>query len=315
MLRTEDPHAPVEVLDLIVDLAGDHRRSVQREDAVDRCRAADDRWASRLVAGLPAPGGVLEEASVDDLVLGVHREIDRLSAVARNGPRIANALYPMIQVLAETGHAPPYRVVDQGCGTGHVVRWLAAHGMPDGVELVGVDVNPHLVAEATRLADRAGLACRFEVGDALDPDHGATIIMSTALLHHLSSEELVAYFAAQEAGSAVGFMHLDLRAGPLTVLGVALVHRVLMRLPVSRPDGIRSAQRAHRRGVLLEAARTGAPDFAVATGGLRITDPLAPMLTLLTGLRGPMADLAAPARCQLAGSSTKRGITRSVAAW
>lgn len=251
------------------------------------CELADDAWASRLVASLPTQDGVLERAPIDLLTIRVHWEIDRLSQVARHGPRVRNALFPMIEMLRESGHPPPYRIVDQGCGTGFIIRWLAAHDLPEGVELAGSDLNPVLVAEARRLAHAAGLDCRFKVGDALRPDHEATVTMSTGLLHHLAPEELVAYFAAQADGAAVGYIHVDLRPGLTRVLGVALVHGLLMRLPVSRHDGIRSAQRAYTASALAEAARVGAPTFSVSTGGFRPSDPLAPMLTMLTGLRTP----------------------------
>lgn len=284
MERTETDSRKVEVLDLIVDPTGE---SVRQDTAMRRCELAEDAWASRLVALLPTQDGVLEQAPIDKLTIGVHREIDRLSHAARHGPRVRNALFPVIELLRESGHPPPYRVVDQGCGTGFIIRWLAAHDRPEGVELVGVDVNPVLVAEARRVAQASALDCRFEVGDALQSDHEATVTMSNGLLHHLTPEELLAYFAAQADGTSVGYLHLDLRPGLITVLGVALVHRLLMSLPVSRHDGIRSAQRAYTASALVEAARAGAPAFSVSTGGFRPSDPLAPMLTMLKGLRTP----------------------------
>lgn len=275
----------VEVLDVIVDVSGHRNRPVARDGALRRCERAGDQWARRLVASVPAREGFFESARVNELVIDVHREIDRLSRAARHGPRVRAALWPMVMVLRESGVAPPYRIVDHGCGTGYLLRWLAAHGTPPDVELVGVDLNPILVAEATRLAADAGLACRFEVGDALEPDHDAALIVSTALLHHLDAEELRGYFAAQAQGSATGFLHIDLRPTHLTVLGIALVHYLLMRVAVSRHDGIRSAQRAHPTSTLVAAARSAAGDFSVASGGLHPLDPLGPMLSVLTGLR------------------------------
>jgi SAM-dependent methyltransferase len=277
----------VEVLDLIVDLDRAGANPVRVDAALHSCELAHDDWASRLIASIPARDGVLEQDPIDDLVIGVHREIDRLSSVARHGPRVRDALRPLIETLRAAGHPPPYRIVDQGCGTGYIIRWLAADGVPDDVELVGVDVNPLLVDEARRLAADGGLACRFEIGDALEPDHEATVIVSTALLHHLSPADLVSYFTAQARGAAVGYLHIDLRPGAPTVLGVALVHGLLMRLPVSRHDGIRSAQRAHSPSVLAEAAQAGAPGFTRSTARFRLLDPLAPMLTMIAGLRTP----------------------------
>lgn len=276
----------VEVLDLIVDAAGEGRRTVQPDTALRECERAHDRWAARLVSEIPVRDGDLDPDCVDRLVIGVHREIDRLSKASFHGPRVRALLWPMVQHVRDAGHPPPYRVVDHGCGTGYLVRWLAEHGAPLDVELVGIDTDPVLVDEATRQADRQGLACRFAVGDALEPDPDATVILSTALLHHLEPDQLVDYFAAQERGSAAGFLHIDLRAGPLTVLGITLSHAVLMRLSASRHDGIRSAQRAHPLDVLLDAVHA-ASEFSVVCGGLRPFDPLGPMLTVLQGTRAP----------------------------
>lgn len=274
----------VEVLDLIVDADGHGRRPVRRDVALRGCDRAHDRWAARLVSSIPSRDGELDPECVDRLLIGVHREIDRLSKASFHGPRVRAVLWPTIQSLRESGHPPPYRVVDHGCGTGYLIRWLAEHGTPDDVELVGIDIDPVLIGEATRLAEHQGLDCRFALGDALQPDFGATVILSTALLHHLEPSELLDYFAAQARGSAVGFLHIDLRPTLLTVLGIALTHALLMRLSASRHDGIRSAQRAHPLPVLLESVRA-ASEFSVVSGGLGALDPLSPMLTVLQGTR------------------------------
>ena len=57
MERIETGSRGVEVLDLIVDPAGE---SVRQDTAMRRCELADDAWASRLVASLPTQDGVLD---------------------------------------------------------------------------------------------------------------------------------------------------------------------------------------------------------------------------------------------------------------
>lgn len=72
-----------------------------------------------------------------------------------------------------------------GCGLGFVVRAMAASSaLGADVELVGVDLNPVLIAEARRLAELEGLACRFTQGDAFRPglavqDGACSIIISS----------------------------------------------------------------------------------------------------------------------------------------
>lgn len=52
-------------------------------------------------------------------------------------------------------------VADLGCGPGRLTGWLTAHGL----EVVGVDLSPGMVAEARRRHP----AVRFEEGSLLDP--------------------------------------------------------------------------------------------------------------------------------------------------
>jgi hypothetical protein len=70
----------------------------------------------------------------------------------------------------------------------------------------------------------------------------------------------------------------------MTIAGIALVHLALMRLPVSRHDGIRSAQRAHPAPLLIDRIEKSS-DFSVTHARTHRLDPLGPMLTMLTGTR------------------------------
>jgi len=54
-------------------------------------------------------------------------------------------------------------IVAPGCGTGHDVRWLAAHG----ADATGLDIAP-LAIEQARALDPEGIA-RYELADFLDP--------------------------------------------------------------------------------------------------------------------------------------------------
>jgi len=61
-------------------------------------------------------------------------------------------------VLVRTGAV---RVVDVGCSLSYMVRWLAATRLlGERIELVGMDLNPVLVAGAARLAEAENLDCR-----------------------------------------------------------------------------------------------------------------------------------------------------------
>jgi len=62
--------------------------------------------------------------------------------------------------------APPARVADLGSGTGTLSVLLAERGHA----VDGVDFSPQMVERARAKADAAGVAARFTVGDAADPD-------------------------------------------------------------------------------------------------------------------------------------------------
>ncbi|GAA4452547.1 methyltransferase domain-containing protein [Phytohabitans houttuyneae] len=280
--RTPTP-PPVEITDLLWEWdASGTRRPVAVE-------AAGQRRAARLVRRMPARDGLLDPAAVDALLLRVHYELQRLEEELQLGRRIAQTVAPWVRDL---GGGRPVRVVDVGCGLGYVLRWLAAHRPlgPD-VELVGVDLNRHLVAHAADLAAAEGLPCRFVAGDAFAPgvavDGGTPCVMvSSGLLHHLPAGALPSFFAAQNRLGVAAFAHWDVRPGPWSTLGAWVLHAARMREPVSRHDGVLSVRRAHPAAALLEAARAGAPGYEVACadGPAWLPRPL-DVLRPVTGVR------------------------------
>ncbi|GAA3345995.1 hypothetical protein GCM10020358_55280 [Amorphoplanes nipponensis] len=260
---------------------------VSRDALVAQLRAGGQRRAARIAARLPVRGGVLVGAEIDALLIRVHCELQRLGEELQLPRRVAEWI-----VRFRAGRpATPLRVVDVGCGLGYVVRWLAAYEMlGPGVELVGVDLNRALVTRAAELAAAERLRCRFIAGDALAPgvagnDGVSTVVISSGLLHHLSTAELPAFFAAQRALGVAAFAHWDIDPGPWTTLGARVFHRARMREPVSRHDGVLSARRAHPAGVLLAAARAGAPDYRPACAdGPRWWPRLSDVLRPVTGI-------------------------------
>jgi SAM-dependent methyltransferase len=265
----------LEITDLLWQ-CNDHGQPIPvlRAEAVSRLAGLGQRRAARILGRMPATEGVLDAQYVDELMLRVHCELQRLSEELQLARRIAGLLAPLVARVRETGGAP-VRVVDVGCGVGYVVRWLAAtSALGAGVELTGVDLNATLVGAAIRLADRESLNCRFVRGNAFDPgvavdDGPRTVVISSGLMHHLPAGELAGFFAAQAALDVAAFAHWDIVPCAWSTLGAWVFHQARMREPVSRHDGVMSARRAHPAGVLLAAARAGAPDYAtrVLEGG------------------------------------------------
>ena len=254
------PDDLIEITDLLLSFGADgERRPVRRDEVLARCDEAGDSWAARLVSQLAVRGDELDPDQVDRLYLAVHGEIQRLSEEFRHGARMWTLLEPVIGAIRRSGAEGPVRVVDVGCGTGYVIRWLAREHASTDLEFIGVDFNAALVAEADRLAAAEGIACAFHRGDAFALDDPATVLISTGVLHHFRGQDLPRFFEAHGRSGALAFIHTDFAPSVLAGAGSWMFHRTRMRLGVSRHDGIRSAQRAHPRTVIREAAANAGP--------------------------------------------------------
>lgn len=105
-------------------------------------------------------------------------------------------------------HLPSNRaadVVDLGCGQGHLVRLLLAHGYPNSR---GIDISPEQVA----LAHAAGVS-QVELGDFRSCFRGAALdaVTATDFFEHLTKEEILDAFDHTRAA---------LRAGGVLILRV-----------------------------------------------------------------------------------------------
>jgi ubiquinone/menaquinone biosynthesis C-methylase UbiE len=86
--------------------------------------------------------------------------------------------------------APGHRVLDLGCGTG-TLALLIAESCP-GAEVVGLDVDPKILALARRKIGRSGAAVELCEASATAPPFPAASfdrILTTLVLHHLTTEQ------------------------------------------------------------------------------------------------------------------------------
>lgn len=302
MLRGWLPTEGPEITDLIVDFDPGtlERRPVRKQAVLDRFGALGDVFAQEVVRALPEVDGVLEPAAVDRLMIRTHCELQRISEEFDHGRRVLELLRPVLSALRAGGVAPPYRIVDIGCGTGYAVRWLAhSRQLPDDVELTGVDYNRALVEEARRLAAVEKLACGFEVANAFQLDRPAAVLMSTGVLHHFRDAGLAAFLAQHGAGPARAFVHVDFQPTPFAVPGAWVFHVLRMTLPIAHHDGVLSAARAHPARALLGAASSLAPRFRLGIYGRTFAGtPLPRVFQTLIGLEpqlvGPFENALGP---------------------
>jgi SAM-dependent methyltransferase len=278
-----------EISDLIVsyDAATLGRQPVRRDDVVRVFEAAGNRRAARIVAAMPAVDGVLDPAAVDRRLIGAHCEIQRISEEFQHGRRVAELLRPLLATLREANVPAPLRVVDVGCGTGFVLRWLARYGaLGADVVLVGADYNRALVEEARRLAAVESLAVEFHVANAFQLAEPATVLLTTGVIHHFRGADLVAFLRQHDRPETQAFAHFDFQPSPLAPFGAWLFHAARMRDPLSKHDGVLSAVRAHSGKTLVQAAREGAPSFVSAMFGERLFFlPIPRSMHTLVGIR------------------------------
>ena len=287
-LATITRHGP-EISDAIVsfDPFTLQRKPVKKADVLDQFRELRNHEAVRIVDQIPERDGVLDPAAVDKILITSHCEMQRMSEEFQHGKRVAELLKPILNALRDGGVNNPIRIVDIGCGTGFVIRWLAASGsLGDDVQLMGVDFNVALLNEAQRLATIENLRCKFEVANAFRLDEPATIFISTGILHHFRDEGLSYLLQQHCRAETCAFVHFDFHSSPMAPLGSWLFHAVRMREPLARHDGVLSAVRAHKSRYLLDVTRSAAPEFVSAIYGTRLWRmPIPRVFHSLVGIR------------------------------
>lgn len=87
-------------------------------------------------------------------------------------------------------HSGATSVTEHGCGEGHLARRMALRGL----QVIGTDISPEIIAEARQHAAEAGLAIPFHELDLLQDDlspYKSDLIVCCEVLEHVSSPELV----------------------------------------------------------------------------------------------------------------------------
>jgi ubiquinone/menaquinone biosynthesis C-methylase UbiE len=113
-------------------------------------------------------------------------------------PAFANMLTEYLDAMQI---APAANVLDMGCGTGLVARAIARHSGFIG-SVAGIDLSPHLVAAATRLAGEEGVNQRatFQCGDVRKlpfADASFDAVVAHTLLSHVPGPLAVLQEAAR----------------------------------------------------------------------------------------------------------------------
>jgi len=286
-MKTNGTDYSPEISDAIVSFDPEtlQRKPVAKSQVLKQFSELRNRTAVRVVERIPDHDGVLDAAAVDRLLITSHCEMQRMSEEFQHGKRVGELLKPIIKALREGGLERRIRIVDIGCGTGFVVRWLTAYEyLGNDVEIIGADFNEALVNEAQRLADAENLNCTFIVANAFRLAQPADVFLSTGILHHFRGDGLADLLKQHAVAQA--FVHFDFHCSPMSPFGSWLFHAVRMREPLAKHDGVLSAVRAHPTRHLLAVARAAAPGFTSAIYGTRLWRlPIPRVFHALVGIR------------------------------
>jgi SAM-dependent methyltransferase len=144
------------------------------------------------------------------------------------------------------GLTEPLHIVDVGSGGGDFLRQIArwAERRNIGVQLTGIDLNPHAARAALEFTPKE-LDITWVTQDALAyrPERPIDIVVSALLTHHLEDEEIVRLLRWMEATAKVGWFINDLERAqwPARLFGWMPWHRMV------RHDGPVSFRRAFRK--------------------------------------------------------------------
>jgi SAM-dependent methyltransferase len=150
-----------------------------------------------------------------------------------------------------TDRKKEYHLVDLGCGSGDVLRFIARWARENQyhVKLTGVDLNEdairYLIEKSSEYPEITGIAANYE--DYLAASDNIDIIHCGLFCHHLGDAKLVQLFQYLKTSSCQGIVINDLQRNPLAYYGVWFLTRLLNGSALSKHDGPVSVLRAFKR--------------------------------------------------------------------
>ena len=148
-----------------------------------------------------------------------------------------------------------YHIVDLGCGSGDVMKYIAnwARSNSYKVKLTGVDINPdaidYLKINCKDFPEINGVVSHYK--DYLALPHQIDIVHSSLFCHHLSDTSLIELFRYLKSYTS-GFVINDLQRSPIAYYGAWLITHILNGSILSKHDGPVSVLRAFKRSELLK---------------------------------------------------------------
>ena len=143
---------------------------------------------------------------------------------------------------------PAFRLLDVGFGHGDMLRAIARWARRRGiaVDLIGVDLNPKSAIVA-RAATPSAWPIEYRTGDYRDVAGSLDFVISSAVTHHMTDEEIHEFLRFMEARGERGWIVNDIHRGALAYYGFPLLARLMRWHRIVREDGQLSIARSFRR--------------------------------------------------------------------
>jgi SAM-dependent methyltransferase len=174
------------------------------------------------------------------------RDLERINRWTRS---YALTLRWLQKVLAEHGRRQ-LLLVDVGSGYGDMLRrisaWARRRGI--GLDLVGIDRNPHAAVAAAR-ATGPEASIRYLTADVFDlPDEPRPdLVISALFAHHLDDAQLVRFLGWMESRARLGWLINDLHRHALAYRVARWTPHLLRMSRLVRHDAAISVARAFER--------------------------------------------------------------------
>ncbi|HLN53368.1 MAG TPA: methyltransferase domain-containing protein [Lentimicrobium sp.] len=144
-----------------------------------------------------------------------------------------------------------YHIVDLGCGSGDVLRFIArwARSKQYQVKLTGVDFNAeaikYLSAQSSEYPEITGITANYE--DYLAAINDIDILHCGLFCHHLDDKKLLQLFKYLKSSQSRGMVINDLQRNPVAYFLVWVLTRLLNGSVLSKHDGLVSVLRGFKR--------------------------------------------------------------------
>jgi len=189
---------------------------------------------------------IMDSPDIPDKLL--HKNLGELDIMNRYIGGHAISLEGIKRLM--TNRQKVYHIVDLGCGSGDVLRFIArwARSNQYHVKLTGVDLNPdaikYLVDQSIEYPEISGITADYK--DYLITNREIDIVHCGLFCHHLDDTKLVKLFGYLKTCSQ-GVVINDLQRNPLAYYSVWFLTRLLHGSELAKHDGPVSVVRAFKR--------------------------------------------------------------------